>query len=200
MSPRRLLAALAAAALAAPAAARAQTNYSQGFSFAAGPSVPVSYLMLSVQRAGTFNFFTNSVATTADRPDPYVYLFNGTTGDLGTLIGADDDSCDDNPAFCTGSSNGFDSFLRRTLAVGTYTFAMSRYNFSEAEARSGFADVSHGFDATLHITSADGTLSAVDASGPVLHPPTVTPEPGTWALMGTGLAGMLAAARRRRLA
>lgn len=189
----KLAAALVLATVARTSTAAAQTNYSQAFSFAQGSSVPVSYLTLTVEHAGTFNFFTNSVGTGSDRPDPYVYLFTGTPDDLGAVIGSNDDGCYVNPTYCTGSSNTWDSFIRTPLGTGTYTFAMSRYTFTEAEARAGIADVTHAFGATLHITSDDGVLSVVNAAGPV-----VTPEPSTWALMGTGLAGVVGVARRRR--
>ncbi len=175
------------------AALAAQTDYSQAFSFAAGRSVPVSYLALEVRTAGTFNVYTHSVGTGDARPDPYVYPSDGTPGALGRVVAADDGARDDNVAYCPGSTNSRDAFIRRPLAAGLYTFAMSRYHSGEDEARGGYANVGHAFGATLRITSADGVLSTVTAGGP-----TVTPGPGTWALLAAGLPAAGAAARRRR--
>jgi hypothetical protein len=171
-SPRRLAAAVLLAAAATAADAGAQTSITRPFSFEHGDAVAVGYLTFDVTTPGTFEVSTSMSS------DPMIYLFGGARPMLGATLDYNDDSW--------GSLN---SYLSRQLDMGTYTVAVGHYWLEETEARSGL----------MNSNSMSGTLSVQSRDGFALETSTV-PEPGTWALMGTGLAGLLGAARRRHSA
>ena len=102
----------------------------------------------------------------------------------------------------SGDPNGTYSFNSGFLgSVGSIGYAGGDY--APLESFSVFNGVSVAGDWTLAIhddAGADyGGFQSWDL-GLATTPTTTTPEPGTWALMGTGLLGLAAAARRRRQA
>jgi hypothetical protein len=189
----RTLAALAALVVAAPAAG-AQTSYSAQFSFAAGSAVAPGYLTFDAITGGEFRFHTVSVPGA----DPQVYLFEGTRAALGATLTGNDDGCRYSPELCPASVNPLDALFTSTLVGGrSYTLAIGDYPFTVDEARDGTMD-SPDFSTQLVVSSETGTAANfVLTSG---TPSSTVPEPGAWALLGTGLAGVLVATRRRRAA
>ena len=193
MSFRTLIAALAATMIAAPAA-QAQTDYGAIFSFSGGSVVQPGYVTFDVLTDGAFRFWTISESGR----DPQIYLFQGTRTSLGALVTYNDDGCMYNTStVCPGSTNIRDALIAPSLVGGrTYTLAIGRYEFTEAEARAGQMD-GGDFSGQIVINSATGTATNfVVANG--IPTTTTTPEPATWALMGAGLLGTAVASRRRR--
>jgi hypothetical protein len=188
-----------AATLAVPSTAQAQASYQADFAFAAGNAVPVGYLTFDVLTAGTFRLYS----ITPSPFDPEITLYTGPRASLGTLVAQSDDGCRTNPlglAGCPGSSNVLDGFFAPVLVGGqTYTLVVGQWAVTEQEARAGFQGVSQAFESRLVLDSPTGTAgNFVVTNG--TGPSSTVPEPGTWALLGTGLAGLAGVARRRRVA
>ena len=96
---------------------------------------------------------------------------------------------------CTGNTT-FDVLLgNRVLATKT-TVSGQGYGLQTVDfaAAAGTYDLAFAFDAVQPAGDNTAFLDAVQIS-PLA---TTTPEPSTWALMGAGLMGLGAAARRRR--
>jgi hypothetical protein len=199
---RRLFASFAVGGLllAQPQAVNAQTNINYNAQF--GPSSTVLYLPFYVSTPGAFSIFTSGL----NHIDPMIWLFAGTG--LSTPIGVNDDgaftSAQPGWNICTGTPNGScNSLINIGLAPGDYTVAMSVYNFTLAEAQSGSSNFNNdpppypdycndggnwaSCSYTLTINSADGVA-------------TVTPEPASLVLLGTGVVGLGGMIRRRRQA
>jgi hypothetical protein len=206
-APRRPLAAAALAALAtalaatlAAPAAHAQTGYQADFSFAQGNAVPVGYVTFDVLTGGAFRFYS----ITPSPFDPEITLYTGARASLGSLVARSDDGCRTNPlgqAACPGSSNTLDGFFAPTLVGGqTYTLVIGQFAVTEGEARAGFQGVTQPFSSRAVIDSPTGTavnFVVTNGTSGVTPPTSTVPEPGTWALLGTGLAAVAGLARRR---
>ncbi len=111
--------------------------------------------------------------------DPVMYLFVDD-GDLDfvDLRRSDDDD-----------GAGLNSLIDTWILAGDYVAAISDYRFTLSEAISGVNPSNHYGNYSLFVSSDYGTVSTSDVA-PV-------PEPSTWILLGSGLAG-LALYRRKR--
>ena len=182
MRLRSLAVALAAVVLAAPAA-HAQTNLSQGFTLST--SSPLVSFSFTVTSGGTFQVFTQ-----APTIDPVVFLFGGTDVTApGSFIDRNDDGCPE--ALCGASGSYANGLITRNLDVGIYTVVGAQCCTSTEMVQGGTASFSGEAPFPLVVRSEQGVATSATST---------VPEPGTWALMGTGLRGIAAAARRRRTA
>jgi hypothetical protein len=193
---------LAASALLAAPAAHAQASYRADYTFAQGNAVPVGYFTFDVLAGGAFRLYT--ISNGALGHDPYIGLYTGSRSALGTRLADNDDGCRTNPlglAGCPGSSNLLDALLTPTLVAGqTYTVVVGAFAVDDNEARSGFQGVSTAFGARLVLdsqTGRAGNFVVINGTATDSGPVSTIPEPGTWALLGTGLAGLAGVARRR---
>ena len=136
--------------------------------------------------AGTFDLFTD--APTIDR---HLFLFAGTDCTAaGSYLADDDDAC--RTPFCAPSGAYHNGLITRSLAVGSYTVVGIQCCASTAEVQSGTP--------TLTVSQAPLTLRVQSTDGAAVGAVSTVPEPGTWALLGTGLVSIAAVARRRRSA
>jgi hypothetical protein len=201
--------ALAAVLVGAPSVAMSQASIDQFAQFSPGSTV--QYLPFNVTSPGAqvFQLFTSG----ANHIDPMILLFTNASSNgagLGTFLTSNDDggffhAGDWNE--CTGTGSTCHSLITTNLASGGYTLAYGVFDLTQAEARSGSANVgpqdvapgtSYGgspyCNATGDWSTCNYTVSLRSEVG------TVTPEPASLTLLATGLVGVFGAARRKRQA
>jgi hypothetical protein len=197
---------LAGLLVSAPTVARSQTDYSQTAQFS--PTSTVQYLPFTVTTSGGFSLFTSGL----NHIDPMIRLYTGLASSgpgLGTFLMADDDGGLAQPGWnqCTGLGGTCNSRLNVALGLGDYTLAYGVFNLTDAEARSGVANVgpqdvvpgtSYGGQAYCNAQGDWSTCSYTVSLHSELGTAVVTPEPASITLLATGLMGVFGAARRTR--
>jgi len=148
------------------------------------------YTPFAVTVAGSFDLYTTNASGDDYNPDPMIWLFAGSSMN-GSGMGAALASGDDSATYQSLIAGQY-------LTAGDYTMAWGLWYATEAEARANYntdeswqcADSATSVCAyNWHIASQDGTADLATNA---------VPEPITMTLVGTGLAGIAAARRRRK--
>ena len=113
------------------------------------PASTVDYWEFNLDQTEAIEVNLLSDLVFSEAIDPFIYLFEGTSQSLGHVVSISDDS-EAARAFIDGSveagivsatgdpiTRTRDSYLSISLASGDYTVAVSRFDFTEADARDG---------------------------------------------------------------
>jgi hypothetical protein len=131
----------------------------------------VAYVNFNVTDAGFFSI--SAVESFLSFTDPYIYLF-ASPASVGTFIESSDD---------VNFLNN-DSYIGRNLNIGSYVLAVSTYDFSLAEAISGYngsVNFINDGDVNIKISSRDGVAEFTS--------PSAVPVPAAAWLFGSALLG-----------
>ena len=182
---------IATAVMALPTLAATYTINGALNSFDGGSTV--DYHVVDASIAGTYIFdvlsrdvLLGDAADGLSGLDPFIYLFEGSLGSLGALVGFNDDGGSE--GFGDGSISGLDSYLSLDLSVGSYVLAIGNWSFSESQARSRSGTNASMFEGSfanyrITVTTPDTATVPLPASVPLL-------------MAGLGILGF--AGRRKR--
>lgn len=170
----RLFAAVAFCALLLPSAAYADTVYNITFTDSAGAAAP--------QLSATGTFSINVPPSTAMNSVTTYQASGSTTNDVITAF-----NLTLNGATFTLNSSQYLQFTSGALTDFTYNAATNGATLQVNGL--SYLETTNG-----NLFAFRGTVSAAPASSSA---PTVTPEPSSLALLGTGVLGLIGAARRR---
>lgn len=192
-------------------------NNVQAFTFTVG--APSTVTLRTLSYAGGVNAAGQTISRGGF--DPILALFSGT-GSSATYINQNDDGSSGQVPVDPLTGQHYDTYLQAALAAGTYTVTVMQYNnffagstgdpFSLGFQRDGagnasftgalggcsqgdFCDVSHVSPYNNRTNAWAFDIDGVNAAAVI--PTGATPEPSSLMLLGTGLMGMAAAARRR---
>ena len=173
-------------------------NDVQLFTFTVGATSNVT--LVSYGYAGG----TNSAGTVIAEGgfDPILALFQGT-GPSAVYVGQNDDGGSSVPADSVTGAH-YDTYLNLTgLTAGEYTVSIQDYsNFANGptlgDGFSGGALTGGTFrDATGHDRNGNWAFDVLGVESASTPPTSPVPEPSSIVLLGTGLAGLVTAVRRR---
>lgn len=204
VAPRAVLAVSTATFALAPAAASAQlldTGVGNGTTYRTTAGVGQAVAVSTTTQLTTFGFYLGANAGTTVK---YV-IFNGSDNTLlysqtRTFTAAVAQGTLELTAPFTFTLVGGQTYYFGVLGNGG-AFNVSYFGANAATAAHGLAvsgtNVNYDTFAAPVYTVSGGATIALRLNG-TQGPVTTTPEPGTWALLGTGLATLAGVARRRR--
>jgi hypothetical protein len=141
-------------------------------------------------RGGTATGTNISAGGLGTEAPAYSIVFSGRLG----AFGADFTSLGDFGTIPFPAGSAQFRFFNGTTSVGTF---LQNFGGTGATAFFGVAGLDAFDRVEVYANISDGFVTDNITVGGSAAPPAVVPEPGTWALLGTGLAGLAGVARRR---